>query len=242
MKAVVMAGGLATRLRPMTTATNKHMLRVYDRPMIQRNIETLVASGITEILVLLSNSFAQPVMQLLENGRAYGANILYGYYADGTGVAKHMRVARKFIGDEPFMLYLGDSFYMCTLDPTVSPVPHMWVMPLDETDDFRKYAEVVIEEGSGKVLDIIEKPQIQKSGLVQTGAWIFTPDVFDLAEHLVHTSEKEVQVRTVVAEYVRQGRMHATMLPPGSFLDLGTPEALFRAQQIAREHVLRGTP
>ena len=239
MKAVVMAGGMATRLRPLTTAINKHMLPVYDRPMIQRNIETIVASGITEILVLLNNHFALPVMQQLEDGSALGAKITYGYKLSVVSVGKHLEMARDFAGDESFMLYLGDSFYTCSLDiEQVEEVPHMWVMPLGKDDDFRKYAEVELSADESKIIGIIEKPEQQKTGIVQTGAWVFPPDVFDLAARLAKMTVGEVQVRTIVAEYVHRGVMHASVIPQGSFLDLGTPEALFRAQQIAREEVL----
>lgn len=240
MKAVVMAGGQATRLRPLTTAINKHMLPVYDRPMIQRNIETLVASGITEIRVLLNNTFAQPVMELLEHGEKLGAHITYGYERSVVSVGKHIAMAEKFIGDEPFILYLGDSFYRHALDlrGVNESGAFMWVMSLGEDDDFRKYAEVELDDTRSRVIDIIAKPTVPKTGMVQTGAWIFPPDVFARSHRLIKTVEGEVQVRTIVAEYVKEGSMYATVLPPGSFLDLGTPEALHRANVIAREEAL----
>lgn len=228
-----MAGGLATRLGPLTNAMNKHMLPVYDKPMIQRNIETLVGSGITDILVLLSNTFAQPIMELLIDGRAFGARILYGYVKEGTSVGRHILCARCFTGKEPFMLYLGDSFYRKPLSWKKVVAPHMWVMPLEADDDFHKYAEVRLD--GMKVAEIVEKPTIQRIGIVQTGAWIFPHGVFDLAESLIKKTHGEVQVRTIVSEYVKRGLMTATLLPRGAFLDLGTREALYQANVIARK-------
>lgn len=234
-KAVIMAGGLATRLRPLTTAINKHMLPVYDRPMIQRVVEHVVASGVTDMLMLLNNSFAQPVMELLEDGERLGCSILYGYQKDVVSVGKHIANARQFVGDEPFLLMLGDSYFRAPLALSGIGIPNLWVMPLhDGFDDFRKYPEVTVE--NGRVTDIVEKPEMQKTGLIQTGAFVFPPDVFDRSARLVRDVVGEVQVRTIVHEYVDEGRMHATLLPPQSFLDLGTVEALYLGTTLEREH------
>jgi glucose-1-phosphate thymidylyltransferase len=234
-KAVVMAGGLATRLRPLTTSINKHMLPVYDRPIIQHVVENTVASGVTDILMLLNHSFAQPVMELLEDGEKFGCSILYGYQKEVVSVGKHIANARQFIGDEPFLLMLGDSWFRVPLRLSDIGTPNLWVMPLtDGFDDFRKYPKVTLSRDS-RVTDIIEKPSVQKTGLIQTGAFVFPPDVFDRSARLVRSVEGEVQVRTIVSEYVTEGRMHATLLPPQSFLDLGTVEALYLGNSLERE-------
>lgn len=237
-KAVVMAGGLATRLRPLTQSTNKHMLALYDRPMIQHVIETVVASGITDIVVHLTNSFAQPVMQLLEDGSRFGCAIYYSYQPMGDSVAKQLSSVRRFMGNEPFLLMLGDSWFRSPLIVTDLTIPHMWVMPLEGFDDFRKYAEVTIGKDR-HVVDIQEKPVRPITSIVQTGAWVFSSDVFDRALRLIRTNKEEVRVRTLVREYVQEGRMHATILPPRSFLDCGTFEALFQAGALVREERLR---
>ena len=236
-KAVVMAGGLATRLRPLTLATNKHMLPVYDRPMIQHVIETVVSSGITDIMVQLTNTFAQPVMELLRDGEPFGCSIYYGYQSMGDSVAKMLRSCRTFANDEPFLLMLGDSFYRAPLQDLDKPAPHVWVMPLQEFDDPRKYAEVRLE--GGVITDIAENLFDPPTGIVQTGAWLFPPDVFGRAERLLGaTRDKEVKVRHLAREYARTSGMGATLLPPESFLDLGTVEALYKAQTLMREHAL----
>ncbi len=234
MKAVVMAGGLGTRLYPLTTSVNKHLLAVYDRPMIQRNIELIVASGLREILVLMNHAYAQPIMEILEHGEKFGANILYGYQREVTSVGKHLETARSFVDNASFLLLLGDSFYTSPLNLAGIHAPHMWVMRLGKDDDIRKYAEVKLSSDGSRVVDMTQKPTVKKSGVIQTGAWIFPPDVFDLANRLVCATQEEVQIRTICAEYIREGRMTATMLPAKSFLDLGTPEALFQGNLRAR--------
>ena len=236
-KAVVMAGGNANRLKPLTTATNKHMLPVYDRPMIQRVIETIVASGITEILVLLNNTFAQPVMQLLEHGDAFECNITYAYERGVCDVGNRIARAKNFVGSEPFLLMLGDSFYLNPL--RLAPhlrYPHMWVMPLGPAfDDFTKYAEVQLSDDRTQVVSITEKPVVQRSGIIQTGAWVFGAEVCDVAGRLSREGGQEVQVRTLVRHYLDTAKMWATMIPPQSFLDLGTIEALHKGGVLAKE-------
>jgi glucose-1-phosphate thymidylyltransferase len=237
-KAVVMAGGYAKRLRPLTTATNKHMLPVYDKPMIQRVIETIVASGVTDILVLLTHSYAQPVMELLEHGDALGCSIHYEYEREASDVGNRIMCAKRFIGGEPFLLMLGDSYYAKPLNLERLQYPHMWVMPLGPAfDDFRKYAEVELSPDKKQVIAITEKPTKQKSGIIQTGAWVFGSDVCDLAARMRRSEgvPNEVQVRTIVNHYLAHNKMWATMLPPRSFLDLGTPDALLQAGILAKE-------
>lgn len=237
-KAVVMAGGLATRLRPLTTSINKHMLPVYDRPMIQRVIEHLVRSGITDILILLNHSFAQPVMELLEHGDQFGCSITYGYerQAATTGIGKHLAYARSFVGNEPFMVMLGDSYYTKPFNLVGLKRPHLWAMPLDpKFDDFRKYAEIELSSDGTRVINITEKPAIQKTGIIQTGAWVFNPDVFDLSDRFLRECPGEVQMRTIVAHYLRTNTLWVTMLPAQSFLDLGTPDALLLAGTMAKQ-------
>jgi glucose-1-phosphate thymidylyltransferase len=237
-KAVVTAGGLATRLRPLTEATNKHMLGLYDRPIIQHVIETVVASGITDILVQLTNTFAQPVMQLLKTGEEFGCSIYYSYRPHGDSVAKQLAQAKKFTGHEPFLLMLGDSFYRAALPSVGKPAPHMWVMPLKGFDDHTKYAEVTLSSDGARVTSISTTVETPVTGIIQTGAWVFPPDVFERAARLVESTRREVMVRHIVSEYIDEGRMRATMLPPKSFLDLGTFEALHLASSLMRERVL----
>lgn len=239
-KAVVTAGGLATRLRPLTKATNKHMLPLYDRPVIQHVIETVVASGVTDILVQLTNAFAQPVMQLLEDGSEFGCNICYTYRPNGDSVAKQLANARSFVDGKPFLLVLGDSYFRFPFSGLESSEPRMLVMPLREFDDHRKYAEVRVDqrEDGLHVTDITTDVGEPVTGIIQTGAWVFPTDVFEKAERLVAVSKGETMVRHIVREYIDEGRMRATMLPPNSFLDVGTKEALYLANTLARESAL----
>lgn len=236
-KAVVMAGGNATRLYPASRVVNKHMLPVYDRPMIQHVVELLVSSGITDIHILLNNDYAFPIQQHLEGGAAFDCSITYSYERKAISPVLHLLMAQKFVGDNSFTLICGDSFYRAPLALDGITSPHMWVMPLGDFDDFSKYAEVGLDDDS-RVVSFTEHPTEQKTGVIQTGAWLLPPDAFGRAARLMNEATSEVQIRHLVREYIDEGTMHATMIPPESFLDLGTPEALYQASTLVRASLL----
>lgn len=238
-KAVIMAGGKATRLQPLTGAINKPMLPVYNRPMIEHVIVTLVEAGVTDILVVLGNLSAESVMVQLENGDRFGCSILYCYLRDPGSVVDHLRVARAFVGSDEFVLMLADSLFLTRLSFDGIRAPHMWAMPLEaDFDDFRKYPEVRLSEDSMHIVELIEKVEKPETRLVQTGVWIFGPDVFDIASRLVLSHPvKDLQIRNIAQEYVRSGTLGVTLLPPRSFLDLGTIDALLLANILVHEKV-----
>lgn len=213
-KAIVMAGGKATRLNPLSVSVNKHMLPVFGKPMIHWGIDALVRGGITEILVLLNGNHAQQVMEFLEDGGSYGVPIVYGYQRDISGLMRHIQAGRTFTKEEDFVLMLGDSLYLTPVNFAAPRAPHMWAMQIsDGFDEIAKYAQVEI--GAERVIDImVEESSERLSGIIQTGTWVFPPDVFDRAESLFQKSEGEVKLRTLVHEYIREGVMTATMLPP----------------------------
>lgn len=232
-----MAGGMGTRLMPLTKNANKHTLLVGNQPMIQRNVIQIVDSGIRDILVLLNYRFAQGIMEILGDGEALGARILYGYKREVVSVGRHLGVAQTYIGNEPFLLFLGDSYYRVPLHLQDKEVPHIWVAPLDDDDDVQRYAVVQLSQNRQHVVGIEDGTLCDESPVVQTGAWIFPPDVFDRTRRLSSSIQdvKEVKVRTIIADYLREQPISATLLPPGSFLDLGTPRALQRANTLARD-------
>lgn len=239
-KAVIMAGGKASRLLPLTEAVNKPMLPVYNRPMIEHVIVTLVEAGITDILVLLGHLSAESVMVQLEDGARFGCSILYCYLRDPGSIPRHLGIARAFVGSDDFVLMLSDSLFLTPLSFEGKKSPHMWAMPLDaDFDDFRKYAEVELSEDHTKVISLTGKVVEPVTGIIQTGVWVFGPDVFGVAEGLLRnpTLSREIQVRDIAQYYVQKGEMNATLLPPRSFLDLGTIDALFLANVLVHERV-----
>ncbi len=242
-KAIVMAGGSGTRLGSLTKhGINKIMLPVYDRPMIAYPIETLVNGGITDIRVALNGRNPQLIMDFLQDGSAHGCNISYTYHSQVfAGPVRHFMASEKWAaGEDDIVVMLGDSFFRFMLDFEHVTASHIWTMPLNGVDDPRKYGQV--EVCGNRVVKLVEKPEVKFSDLIATGCWVFPSDVFDRARRLLG-KPGELQFGDLSQEYVQDGIMTHTQMPQGSYLDLGTPAALFAAATIvARERTVLGAP
>lgn len=245
MKALICTGGLGTRLRPLTVPLNKHLLPVYNKPMIQHVVELLVEAGVTEIM--LGQNALHPGLfeEMLGSGEAYDCNLYYRYTQiarDGNnteGAGRTMLLAREWAAGENIAIALGDAFFAVPLDFRGKEAPHAFLMPLDDFDDPRKYSNVRVE--GGRVKDVWKKPKDERyfTNLIETGMRIFPPDAFERLDRLsAEKGKSEVEVSDLTMEYIREGAMRYTMLPPGLFIDCGTPDALLRASLLAyrREH------
>lgn len=222
-KAVVVAGGKGTRLEDLKFDLNKHCLPVYDKPMIEHVIQTLVQSGIKEILVLLNWRYPETIMTILEDGSRFGCDIYYRYLRECHGPGRELFLAREWVGTDEFLLITGDSLYVEPLNLHGVQSPHMWVMPLDdEFDDLSKYSSVVVEDG---FVEAFIKNGSTTSGLIQTGAWVFHPRIFATVFRL-NQENREIRIRDIVEAVMESETITCTILPPHSFIDLGTPEAL----------------
>ena len=237
MKAILVAGGLGTRLGRLTRdgRMNKHALPVYDRPMIELVVQTLVAGGCDDILVMLNGRNPHLIPEILEYGEGFGCDISFKHTNDvRQGPVRHFLAAERWVDGQPFVLMLGDSIFTCRLDFTTKPAPHIWVMPLNQADDHRKYGQVEVD--GDRVVRLVEKPQEQFSNLISTGAWLFPPDVFDAARS-IDVGGGEFQFGDLSQYYVTRGMTTCTHLTPGSYIDAGTHEALFRAAAMRRDSV-----
>ena len=231
MKAIVMAGGRGTRLGLLTNdSINKHMVAVYDRPMITYPLATLVRGGITDVRMSLNWRNPQLLMECLEDGSKFGCRIHYTYNAQAfAGPARHFMLSEEWAGGEDVVVMLGDSYFRFPLNFRQVKAPHIWTMPLDGMDDPSKYGQVEID--GDRVVRLVEKPKTLFSNRISTGCWVFPGDVFAMARSM-SDQPGELQFGDLAMEYVRQGRMTHTAMPPGSYLDLGTPDALLKASQL----------
>ena len=227
MKAVVMAGGKGSRLISAKGQVNKHVLPVYDRPMIEHVIRTLVAGGVTEVLVLLNWFYPQTVMEVLEDGTRLNCDIYYRYLREVDGPGRQLYLAEKWVGGEDFIIMLGDSLYLHPLDFCHLTAPHLWTMPSENLDDdLSKYGQVMVD--GDKVTKLREKVSYRFGELITTATWLFPPSVFDLARGLDAETKGEVHVAMLSQGFIDRGEMTHTTLPVGSYIDLGTPDALLR--------------
>lgn len=242
MKGLICAGGAGTRLVPLTDPLSKHLLPVYDKPMIVHVIETLVKGGITEIMLVMSHYHPGLYLEMLGTGKTLGCNLYYRYLSggrgreDAEGPGRSLLHGREWVGNEDFAVILGDAFFIVPLQLTGKEAPHAFLMPLEGFDDPSKYSNVVVS--GDRVADVRKKPQDKdrQTGLVEAGVRIFPPDAFDRIERL--SQEKpgvQVEVSDLSMTYIREGAMRFTMLPPRSFIDCGTHESLFKAGMLARE-------
>jgi len=228
MKAVIMAGGRGSRLNKLKGQYgNKHTLLIYDKPMILYVVETLIKGGVNEILVVFNLHHTDLVAEIIATNITDEFPIYYRYITEVNGPGRQLFLAEKWVRDEDFVLMLGDSIFFTPLDFTDKKAPHIWTMPLGDLDDPSKYGQV--KTAGNKVLELKEKPKELFSPIIQTGIWFLPADAFEKARLIGETVKGEIHIGDLSMEYVQEGRVTHTPLPAGSYLDVGTPEALYKA-------------
>lgn len=238
MKGVILAGGLGSRLEPLTRVTNKHLLPIYDRPMIYFPIQTLVDAGITEILLVTGGNHAGEFLRLLGNGEAFGLkHIHYTYQRGEGGIAEALRLAEDFSNSEPIVVILGDNLIEKGIRPYVeryAAVGSGARLLLKEVDDPERFG--VAELRGERIVGIEEKPKQPKSRYAVTGIYMYDSEVFKIIKTLKPSRRGELEITDVNNAYVKQGKMTYDILD-GWWTDAGLPETLFRAARLVRARV-----
>lgn len=233
MKGIILAGGNGNRLKPLTEVTNKHLLPIYNKPMIYYPLKTLTDAGIRDILVISGVKHAGAFLQLLGEGEM-GCTLHYRVQEKALGIAQALGLARDFVGDENCAVILGDNVFEDNLSDEIAKHKdkkgaHIF---LKEIDDACRFG--VAEIDGNKVLNIEEKPKQPKSNYAVTGLYIFDNDVFDLIAGLKPSNRGEYEITDVNNAYIERGDLTATILKK-RWTDAGTFESLFRANDIARD-------
>lgn len=232
-KGVVLAGGNGTRLRPMTLVTNKHLLPVYDRPMIYYPLDNLVEAGVTEILIITGKEHCGDFISLL--GSSYkSASLTYKVQEEADGIAGALKLAEQFINRDPFVVILGDNIYGENhLKLNISqPMPRAFGAGifLKESSTPERFGVVHFEEG--KILKIVEKPKEYISNWVVTGTYIFDYQVWDILKTLSKSARGEFEITDVLNEYIKKCDLIYCKLPEDFFWnDAGTIESLFKSSE-----------
>jgi len=244
MKGVILAGGLGTRLRPMTQVTNKHLLPVYDRPMVYYPIQQMIACGIEDILVVTGGGSAGDFLELLGDGEAFGLKHLnYAYQNGEGGIAQALGLAKDFSAGEPLMVLLGDNLFQDSLSDAIRHYSQGQgaMIVLKEVDDPERFGVAILEDD--RVIRVIEKPTPAPSSLAVTGCYFFDSRVFEIIEGLQPSSRGELEITDVNNKYIEWGEMRHQVLG-GWWADAGTIDSLARASRLVREDcenpVLRG--
>jgi glucose-1-phosphate thymidylyltransferase len=236
MKGVILAGGLGTRLGNLTKVTNKHLLPIYDKPMIHYPITTLVEAKIEDILIIVSGPHAGHFLPILKNGEDYNCNISFAFQErpDG-GIADALRLAKSFVGDENVCVILGDTTTDADIREEVDDF-EQWSeatpkaqLFLKQVDDPRGFGVVVLNEYND-IVDIVEKPSNPPSNLAVTGVYLYDKNVFEFCEKCQPSHRGQLEITDVNKMYLRHGDISWFELM-GFWQDAGTFENLFRANQ-----------
>ena len=240
MKGVVLAGGLGKRLYPLTKITNKHLLPVYDQPMIYYPIRTLVTAGISDIMIVTGGNHAGEFLRLLGNGSEFGLNGLKFAYQEGEdGIAKALYLARDFVGREKVCVILGDNILQDDIAPQMKRFEGSdsgAFLFLKEITDPQRFGVAEFND-AGELVQIEEKPEHPKSNFAVIGVYMYDPGVFKIIESLRPSSRGEYEITDVSNHYLRTGFVEHHILP-GWWSDAGTFESLYRAGQLVRANRL----
>jgi len=241
MKGVILAGGLGTRLYPITLTINKHLLPIYDKPMIYYPIETLVKAGIKDILVIVSGPHAGQFLPILKNGEEFGCKITFAFQEkpDG-GIADALALAKNFVGGDNVCVMLGDN----TTDSDISeevyefdemteeehgPCAFLFLKNVDNPSEFG----IVKFDGSTIIEKIIEKPESPPSSCAVTGVYLYDSTVFTFITKCVPSGRGQLEITDVNNLYLERGTVGYSVLS-GFWKDAGTFEALFQANKFWR--------
>jgi len=230
MKGVILAGGLGSRLLPMTRVTNKHLLPVYDRPMIYYPVQQLVHAGIDDILVVTGGNHAGDFLKLLRNGHEFGLKSLsYAYQEGEGGIAEALGLAEHFAAGEPIVVILGDNIFQDTLAPAVAAYEAGnggAMILLKEVADPHRFGVATLD--GDRVVRIVEKPAGPESHWAVTGGYFYDRRVFDIIGELEPSNRGELEITDVNNRYIEWGAMTHHQLD-GWWTDAGTVSSLQRA-------------
>lgn len=242
-KGILLAGGSATRLYPLTLTLSKQLLPVYDKPTIYYPLATLMLAGIRDILIISTPRDLPMIRSLLQDGRDIGIRLSYREQAQPRGIAEAFVIGAEFVGDSPVCLILGDNiFYGNDL-----------IRGLEDAATLRQGAELfayhvndpqrygVVEfDSEGRALSLEEKPPVPRSNWAVTGLYFYDASVVDIARRLTPSERGELEITDVNREYLRRGQLSVRMLGRGvAWLDSGTYDSLLAASQFVQTLELR---
>jgi glucose-1-phosphate thymidylyltransferase len=236
MKGVVLAGGTGSRLFPLTKITNKHLLPIYDKPMIYYPIQALVDAGIRDILIVTGGRNAGDFLRLLANGKEFGLTHLDFTYQEGEGgIADALALAEHFADGKKLCVILGDNIIEGNVRAAADEFRRQEKgakILLKEVDDAERFG--VAEMQNGRIVGIEEKPKHPKSNYAVTGIYMYDSTVFDKCRTLVPSRRNELEITDVNNAYIREGTMTYAHLD-GWWTDAGTFDSLLRATNLVAE-------
>jgi glucose-1-phosphate thymidylyltransferase len=236
MKGVILAGGLGSRLFPLTKVTNKHLLPVHQKPMIYYPIECLVNAGVTDIMVVTGGNSAGDFLKLLGNGSSFGLKHFNYTYQEGEGgIAAALSLCEHFVAGDAVCVVLGDNIIEGNIRKAADDFRRQGKgakIMLKEVPDPERFGVAVV--AGGRVKEIVEKPKEPRSNLAVVGIYMYDAQVFDIIKTLKPSARGEFEITDVNNAYIRQGTMTSEVLS-GWWTDAGTFDSLLRAGNLVAE-------
>jgi glucose-1-phosphate thymidylyltransferase len=241
VKGVILAGGTGTRLHPLTRITNKHLLPIYDRPMVSYAIEALVQAGVREVMLVTGGTHAGEFLRLLGNGHEYGIDLLsYAYQEEAGGIAEALGLAERFVDGERVCVMLADNVVERSLGPAIERFERqergarILLKRIEEAEHLRHLG--VAEVNGDRVVRIVEKPSDPPSEFGVTGIYLYDADVFSVIPTLEPSARGELEITDVNNWYVSQGTMEFDLLD-GFWGDAGESiDAYYAVNDFVRRH------
>ena len=231
MKGILICGGTGSRLRPLTEITNKSLLPVYDRPLIQFPLKTLTDAGIKEIAVITGPEHIDQITNFLGSGERFGVTFAYKVQDKPAGIAQALGLAEEFVNGDDVCAILGDNMFFDDLTPVITSFKSGGHVFLKEVDDPERFG--VAEMDGDRVVSIEEKPTKPKSNLAVTGCYVYDSHCFDIIHNMKPSPRGELEITDVSRGYLERGELLATKLIQ-PWIDAGTFESLFEGARLVR--------
>lgn len=227
MKGIILAGGRATRLRPLTKITSKQLLPVYNKPMIFYPIETLTKAGVKDILIIVAPEYAGHFLNLLGSGREFGAKFTYEIQETPRGLPDAFILGEQFIGDDNVTLILGDNIFDQDFSQTITEFEKGGVVFAKKVHDPERYGVIEFDENNN-VISIVEKPTEPKSQYAMVGIYILDNRASQFAKELKPSDRGELEIPDLINKYKDLGELKVSVMD-GSWHDAGTFDSLLEA-------------
>lgn len=238
MKGIILAGGKATRLRPLTKITSKQLLPVYNKPMVYYPIQTLARAGIKDILVIVSPEYSGQFLNLLGSGSEMGVNLSYEVQEEPRGLPDAFIIGESFIGSDNVALILGDNIFDHDFSQSIATFKQGGRIFAKKVPDPERYGVVEFDKDQ-KVVSIIEKPKEPKSDYAAVGFYIFDNLVIKYAKELKPSQRGELEIVDLHNKYLSSGKLDVNIIE-GIWEDAGTFDSLLRVNNLIAEKIRQG--